>query len=241
MLFARNLLLVAALLSCASCEKEHSSGKLSPDFGWAQRRDRILLTIELQGVKEEYFEIHSNGSFIFEGVGSYRDRRETVGTYRLELELLKNLNATDPSCNASCAKWRMTTSDEICKVQDGAGPWEKCMINSNAYNLTHCQVNTRNVRCVLIKSVAEPYWPYLLKGGKKPKNMKIDWSQWLDEDKDGVRWNDDVDRPWEWWKHDDEDDDEETEEDRKRAEMLKKKYRKAKKAKKNAKSGASAS
>jgi len=29
--------------------------------------------------------------------------------------------------------------------------------------------------------------------------------QWLDEDKDGVRWNSDVDRPWEWWKHDDED------------------------------------
>jgi hypothetical protein len=27
----------------------------------------------------------------------------------------------------------------------------------------------------------------------------------LDEDKDGVRWNADVDRPWEWWKHDDED------------------------------------
>ena len=36
--------------------------------------------------------------------------------------------------------------------------------------------------------------------------MKVDWGKWLDEDKDGVRWNADVDRPWEWWKHDDPDD-----------------------------------
>lgn len=220
------------LLSVLSWSSSVASDKISPEFSWAQRKDRILLTIELQGVRDEVFAIHNNGSFRFEGMGSYRDRRDTVGRYYLELELLKNLNATDSTCNGSCVAWRMINPDDTCKVQDGAGPWEKCMLNSNAYNLTHCQVNTRNVRCVIIKSLSESYWPHLLKDGRKPKNMKIDWSQWLDEDKDGVRWNDDVDRPWEWWKHDDEDDDEDTEEDKKQAERLKKKYRRAKQKRK---------
>ena len=231
-LVMRNFLILSALYAsfCLDIE-EADTETTAPEFSWAQRRDRVLLTIELQGVREETFEIHDNGTFAFNGVGSYRDRRDLIRNYGLNIKLLKNLNATDHTCNGSCVGWRLADSDSTCKVQDGAGPWEKCMIHSNAYNLTHCQVNTRNVRCVLIKEKSEGYWPHLLTGGDKPKNMKIDWSQWLDEDKDGVRWNDDVDRPWEWWKHDDEDDDEETEEDIKRAEELKRRFKKAKKKK----------
>ena len=56
--------------------------------------------------------------------------------------------------------------------------------------------------------------------------------QWLDEDKDGVRWNSDVDRPWEWWKHDDEDEeDEDTPEVLEARRKLKEKFRKQKKKK----------
>jgi hypothetical protein len=235
--------IIASLLLSFSCfvlsprsshaEPPTESSVTAPEFSWAQRKDRILLTIELQGVKEERFLIDNNGSFVFEGIGSYRDRRETIDRYRLELDLLKGLNATDDTCNGSCVAWRMHDADSTCKVQEGAGPWEKCMIHADAYNLTHCQVNTRNIRCVLIKAATAPYWPHLLRGARKPKHMKVDWSQWLDEDKDGVRWNDDVDRPWEWWKHDDEDDDdEETEDDRRRAAALKDKFRRAKRKRK---------
>ena len=206
----------------------------SPEFSWAQRKDRILLSVELQGVTEEHFEISSDGAFVFEGVGSHRDRRDHVERYRLALQLLKELNASDSTCNSSCVGWRLAEADSTCKISDGAGPWEKCMIHAGTYNLTHCQVNKRNVQCVLMKAKKEKYWPHLLWDGKKPKNMKIDWSQWLDEDKDGIRWNDGVDRPWEWWKHDDEDEDEETEEERQEAEKLKERFKKAKRKQKQA-------
>ena len=63
-------------------------------------------------------------------------------------------------------------------------------------------MNARDVSCVLIKAAREPYWPHLLLGAERPKTMKVDWAKWLDEEKDGTRWNSDVDRPWEWWKHD---------------------------------------
>jgi hypothetical protein len=41
--------------------------------------------------------------------------------------------------------------------------------------------------------------------------LSTDWSTWIDEEKDGVRWNDLADRPWEWWKHEGEEEDEEDE------------------------------
>ena len=41
--------------------------------------------------------------------------------------------------------------------------------------------------------------------------LSTDWSTWIDEEKDGVRWNDLADRPWEWWKHESEEEDDEEE------------------------------
>lgn len=49
----------------------------------------------------------------------------------------------------------------------------------------------------------------LLLNEDKPALLSTDWSTWIDEEKDGVRWNDLADRPWEWWKHEDEEEDEE--------------------------------
>ncbi len=49
----------------------------------------------------------------------------------------------------------------------------------------------------------------LLQSEDKPSLLSIDWSTWIDEEKDGVRWNDLADRPWEWWKHESDEEDEE--------------------------------
>jgi hypothetical protein len=48
----------------------------------------------------------------------------------------------------------------------------------------------------------------LLLSEDKPALLSTDWSTWIDEEKDGVRWNDLADRPWEWWKHEDEEESE---------------------------------
>jgi hypothetical protein len=57
-------------------------------------------------------------------------------------------------------------------------------------------------RAVLIrlqKAQAGPYWPSLLEGGARLPQMGVDWSRWVDERTDGVKWNERADRPWEWW------------------------------------------
>ena len=51
----------------------------------------------------------------------------------------------------------------------------------------------------------------LLLSEDRPTLLSTDWSTWIDEEKDGVRWNDLADRPWEWWKHEGEEEDEEDE------------------------------
>ncbi|EKX53470.1 hypothetical protein GUITHDRAFT_101171 [Guillardia theta CCMP2712] len=185
--------------------KDHDpSMSTEAEFRWAQRKDRILITIDLQGVTDESFYVHEDGTFKFEGMGSYRQ----LMWWSLQglapapkKEVMQNLRERESLGN----------------------------LYAEVYNVTHCEVNARDVSCTLMKAKREAYWPHLLKGGKKPKNMHVDWSKWLDEDKDGVRWNDDVDRPWEWWKHDDEEDDEETEEDMRRREEQKKRFKKKKK------------
>ncbi len=54
-------------------------------------------------------------------------------------------------------------------------------------------------------------FPRLLLSETKPALLSTDWSSWVDEEKDGVRWNDLADRPWEWWKHEGEEEDEDDE------------------------------
>ena len=51
----------------------------------------------------------------------------------------------------------------------------------------------------------------LLRSEDKPLLLSTDWSTWIDEEKDGVRWNDLADRPWEWWKHESEEEEDEEE------------------------------
>ncbi len=103
-----------------------------------------------------------------------------------------------------------------------------------------CSVRARDVSCVLEKAVEERHWPRsraarkpcraprltplttcraprltpltrLLLSETKPALLSTDWSSWIDEEKDGVRWNDLADRPWEWWKHEGEEEEEEEE------------------------------
>ena len=61
------------------------------------------------------------------------------------------------------------------------------------------RVLPRAVLVTLEKAQPGPYWPTLLNGGAKLPGMGVDWSRWVDERRDGVRWNEQADRPWEWW------------------------------------------
>jgi hypothetical protein len=87
--WVRQLALLTAIASLVHAQgPEPAGGEVLPaEFRWAQRKDRILLTIELQGVRDEKFEVTSDGRFRFEGSGSYRDRREQVDRYAVDLQV----------------------------------------------------------------------------------------------------------------------------------------------------------
>jgi len=74
------------------------------------------------------------------------------------------------------------------------------------------RVLPREVLLAVQKRESGPYWRHLLRDGRRPPNMRIDWARWVDEARDGVRWNELADRRWEWWKPEkrtvDDDDDE---------------------------------
>ena len=61
------------------------------------------------------------------------------------------------------------------------------------------RVLPREVLLTVEKRQAGPYWRHLLRDGRKPRTMRIDWARWMDEARDGVRWNELADRRWEWW------------------------------------------
>lgn len=62
------------------------------------------------------------------------------------------------------------------------------------------RVLPREVLLTVQKRSAGPYWRHLLRDGQRPPKMRIDWARWLDEARDGVRWNELADRRWDWWK-----------------------------------------
>ena len=62
------------------------------------------------------------------------------------------------------------------------------------------QVLPRSVLLSIQKQAAGPYWKRLFQGTERHPRVSIDWSRWVDEREDGVRWNPLSDRQWEWWK-----------------------------------------
>lgn len=87
--WVRQLALLMAMASLVHAQGPKPAGGevLPAEFRWAQRKDRILLTIELQGVRDEKFEVTSDGRFRFEGSGSYRDRRDQIDRYAVDLQV----------------------------------------------------------------------------------------------------------------------------------------------------------
>ena len=63
----------------------------------------------------------------------------------------------------------------------------------------------RSVLLTLQKAAAGPYWPDWYDAADPPplavrRKAGVDWERWLDEKRDGVRWNELADRQWEWWR-----------------------------------------
>lgn len=112
---------------------------------WAQRTDRIYLTVEVTDCSKPRITLEKDGTFLFTGIAG-RDRHP----YELRLEL-----------------YGLVEPDE-----------------------SKIAVNPRYLFIVVAKQTTGPHWPRLLKAeGRPPKNVKVDWDKWKDEDEEDAERN----------------------------------------------------
>ncbi|XP_010522788.1 PREDICTED: uncharacterized protein OsI_027940 [Tarenaya hassleriana] len=109
-----------------------------PEVKWAERTDKIFLTVQLPDSKDAKVNLDPEGVFTFSANAGPENH-----LYELKLELHDKVNV------------------EASKINIGV----------------------RNIFCILEK--AEPKrWDKLLRGGKPPHYVKVDWDKWVDEDEE---------------------------------------------------------
>ncbi|KAF0911836.1 hypothetical protein E2562_012321 [Oryza meyeriana var. granulata] len=111
-----------------------------PSTKWAQRSDKVFLTIELPDARDVKLNLKPEGHFIFSAKGPADDT-----PYELDLELFDAVNVEE----------------------------------------SKAAVAPRTI-CYLIKKADSKWWPRLLKEGKPPVFLKVDWDKWQDEDDEDI-------------------------------------------------------
>ena len=81
----------------------------------ACRSSRTRYAVGAQGVHDERFEITSEGVFRFEGTGSYRDQRDHVGRYSVDLKVCSLASRDAPAM--------MPSDDESDAPVPACAPW----------------------------------------------------------------------------------------------------------------------
>merc|ERR1712156_352262 len=110
------------------------TNKIAPEALWAQRVDKVLVSIQLEDVSEEKIDVDDT-KLVFSAKSHGKD-------YEVNLEFNESIIPTES------------------KQRKGG----------------------REYYFELKKKEPGPFWPRLLKDKLKPKNIKIDFNRWKDED-----------------------------------------------------------
>lgn len=132
---------------------------------WAEREDKVYLTVLLPDAKDANVKLDPEGVFDFSAKAGPENQ-----LYELKLELNDKVNV------------------EVSDLQDIFGFWFRLCFLLLSYIIFGCQeskinIGLRSIFCIVEK--AEPkWWSKLLRGGKPPHYVKVDWDKWVDEDED---------------------------------------------------------
>lgn len=116
--------------------RPHSTTPLTPEFLWAQRKDRIFLTINVPNVKKEetVVKLTEDGHVYFKGPGG------AVGheaEYVLDVTLFKGVKTES-------SKWKITARSIVFKiVKADSGPYWDRLLKAEGRNI-HCKIDWDN-------------------------------------------------------------------------------------------------
>ncbi|KAK9726298.1 hypothetical protein RND81_05G204500 [Saponaria officinalis] len=109
-----------------------------PEVKWAERADKVYLTVMLPDAKNAKVNLGPEGTFTFSATGGAENH-----DYELKLDLCDKVNVEESKIN----------------------------------------IGVRSIFCVLEKE-EKKWWNRLLREGKPPHYVKVDWDKWVDEDDD---------------------------------------------------------
>ncbi|XP_019188476.1 PREDICTED: uncharacterized protein Os08g0359500-like isoform X1 [Ipomoea nil] len=109
-----------------------------PEVKWAQREDKIYITVLLADAKNPKVNLEPEGVFTFSATAGAENH-----LYEFKIELQDKVNVEESKIN----------------------------------------IGVRNIFCVLEKE-EKKWWNKLLREGKPPHYVKVDWDKWVDEDED---------------------------------------------------------
>ena len=100
---------------------------LSPTFTWAERTDKVYLTIEVQDVKDAKIDLTDEGKVSFTGKGG-SEKKE----YALDVQLFKGIKKDE-------SKWAASDRHIVCVlIKQEEGYWERLL--PSGVKMHNCKV-----------------------------------------------------------------------------------------------------
>ncbi|TXG66389.1 hypothetical protein EZV62_007664 [Acer yangbiense] len=125
-----------------------------PEVLWAQRSDRVYLTVALPDAKDISVKSDPEGSFSFSATGLHGE------IFHFNLEFYGKIVPEESKSNSESLVLRMDVWMLKCRTKAGL----------------------RNIICSIQKE-EKGWWKRLLKSEEKPAPyIKVDWNKWCDED-----------------------------------------------------------
>ncbi|WMV52550.1 hypothetical protein MTR67_045935 [Solanum verrucosum] len=126
-----------------------------PEVLWAQRSEKVYLTISLPDAKDVSLKCDPDGVFNFSAIGVNGD------SFSVTLQLYGNVI---PERSLPSEVWE--------KEENTVNHRERCKTN----------IGSRIILCSIQKE-QRGWWPRILKSEEKPAPyLKVDWNKWCDED-----------------------------------------------------------
>lgn len=134
---------------------------------WAQRSDKVYITVELPDAEDVKLKLEPQGKFFFSATSG-----ASKTPYEVDLDLFDNVDV-----NVS-TKIEILISVLVNQI------WILEMVVILVWQESKASVNSRCI-CYMVKKAESKWWNRLIKQeGKPPVFLKVDWDKWVDEDED---------------------------------------------------------
>jgi hypothetical protein len=178
---------------------------------WAQRKDRLFLTLECPNAEDPKVHLTDDGVLTF-SANAKSDSTEADHHYELKLELLHPINAKDSQIHVGPRRTTMVIAktEEVSGRRDVSSPFfsvsvfrffsrvppaKSRQVTSSAHLCADSRAHHPNSRVWKrtplrrrpsppIAKNAGPHWPRLLRSKEKNPHVKTDFDKWVDEDEE---------------------------------------------------------